>query len=100
MSDVVRFDINDPLPVESIWNQIFEISLFPRPYQLYMVNDGEPFDMAFFTTLNLGNLGALEMAVSHLRTLDNSNAVAVDVRMYPSCEGKYCCLAEPASSYS
>jgi hypothetical protein len=79
VSDVIHYPQHDPPPVESIWNQVFDFPLFPRPNQPYMGNGGEPLDVAFFTTLNLGVLGALKLAASHLKTLENSNAVALDV---------------------
>jgi hypothetical protein len=56
VSDVIRFDLHDPLPVETIWNQIFDIPLFPRPNQRYVEGD-EELDTAFFVTLNAGPLG-------------------------------------------
>jgi hypothetical protein len=78
VSEVIRFSIDEP-PVESIWNGVFDFSLFPCPNVTYVANDREALDVAFFTTLNLGVFGALEMAIPYLKTLPNSDAVAMEV---------------------
>lgn len=79
VSEIIRFGMHDEPPVESIWAQLFDFPLFPRPNKQYVANNGEALDVAFFTTLGLGVLGALQIAVAHLTTLPNSDAVAVDV---------------------
>jgi hypothetical protein len=79
MSDVIQLNFLDEPPVEDIWNQVFNFPLFPRPNRPYVAGDGEALDVAFFTTLHLGVLGALHFAMSHLATVQNSNAVAVDI---------------------
>jgi hypothetical protein len=79
VSDVIQFGLHGPIPAESIWNQLFDFLLFPRPNRRYVVNNREPLDVAFLTSLNLGVIGALQSATPHLATMENSNSVALDV---------------------
>ena len=59
VSDVLRFDVTDPLPVQRIWNQLFDLPLFPRPNRKYVLGD-EELDTAFFMTLCLGPAGSFQ----------------------------------------
>jgi hypothetical protein len=80
VGDVIRFDLHDPFPVEAIWNQIFDISLFPRPNQEY-VEGNEQLDTAFFMTLNVGPLGFVRHMAPQLASsnLENSQIKAFKV---------------------
>jgi hypothetical protein len=81
VSDVIQFGPHNKSPVERIWNQVSDLQAFQRSNKPYVVKDTEALDLLFFATLSLGVLGALELAVRYLRTLENSYAVARNVFM-------------------
>jgi len=64
VSDVMTFDLHDRVPVEAIWKQMFDVSLFPRSNRLYRNKD--PLDVAFCMTLIASPLGAVLSAVDLL----------------------------------
>jgi Heterokaryon incompatibility protein (HET) len=57
VSEVMHFELGDPLPVQSVWNTLFDVPLFPRPDRKYVFG-GENLDVAFFMTLCAGPMGA------------------------------------------
>jgi hypothetical protein len=67
VSDVMSFDPHGTIFVESIWNQMFDVPMFPRLGQLY--RNSEPLDEAFCLTLMAGDLGWVMGTMSDLKLL-------------------------------
>jgi len=74
VSDVIRFGVDDPLPVQSVWNQLFDLQLFPRPNRRYVFGD-EKLDTAFLMTLCQGPLGSVLHILSN--QLDRNESLQV-----------------------
>ncbi|KAH0565728.1 hypothetical protein GP486_000870 [Trichoglossum hirsutum] len=70
VGEVMVFGLHETIPVESIWNQIFDVPMIPRsglPYR-----NGEPLDEAFCMTLMAGVLGGVLGVVPDIMLLGSS----------------------------
>jgi hypothetical protein len=55
VSEIMGFGLHDTIPAEAIWNQIFDVPLFPRSNRMY--RNGDLLDVAFCMTLMASPIG-------------------------------------------
>jgi hypothetical protein len=77
VSDLIHYKYTDNPPIEALWSQLFNFSLFPRPGFQY-TGTSEALDVAFLQTINAGNLGVLPMFMNHTGSWQNSRPAAWD----------------------
>ncbi len=72
VSDPVRIDLEEPLPLLQIWSQLFAFPLFPRPTLKY-VGGHEQLDAAFYLTLCGGGSGLIVAMAEQFRSLGHDD---------------------------
>jgi hypothetical protein len=55
VSEIMSFGLHDTIPAEAVWNQIFDVPLFPRSNRMY--RNGDLLDVAFCMTLMASPFG-------------------------------------------
>lgn len=70
VSDPISIDLEDPLPLNEIWSQLFAFPLFPRPTLKY-IGGNEQLDTAFFLTVCGGGGGLLVTMADQIGSLEN-----------------------------